>query len=104
MPNGLTQKWSVYSGSRTVMWPATPSPNPSRPKIRSAPASLLAPVVALLFDSCELRRERHDDLLRRELDATDGGRVRRYAVGVLGGVVVSVMAMSFTLLPVRARA
>ena len=38
-PNGLTQKWSGNSGSRTVMWPATPSPNPKRPKMRSAPAS-----------------------------------------------------------------
>ena len=39
MPNGLTQKWSGNSGSRTVMWPATPSPKPNRPKMRSAPAS-----------------------------------------------------------------
>ena len=39
-PNGLTQKWSGNSGSRTVMWPATPSPKPKRPKMRSAPASL----------------------------------------------------------------
>ena len=39
MPNGLTQKWSGNSGSRTVMWPATPSPKPKRPKMRSAPAS-----------------------------------------------------------------
>ena len=38
-PNGLTQKWSGNSGSRTVMWPATPSPKPKRPKMRSAPAS-----------------------------------------------------------------
>ena len=38
-PNGLTQKWSANSGSRTVMWPATPSPKPNRPKMRNAPAS-----------------------------------------------------------------
>src|SRR4051794_18323609 len=37
--NGLTQKWSGNSGSRTVMCPATPSPKPQRPKMRSAPAS-----------------------------------------------------------------
>ena len=40
MPNGLTQKWSVNSGSRAVMWPATPSEKPNRPNSRSAPASL----------------------------------------------------------------
>src|SRR4051794_10682300 len=39
-PNGLTQNRSGNSGSRTVMCPATPSANPSRPKIRNAPASL----------------------------------------------------------------
>src|SRR4051812_21993216 len=39
IPNGLTQKQSLYSGSRAVMWPDTPSSNPDRPKIRSAPAS-----------------------------------------------------------------
>src|SRR5580698_1267442 len=39
MPNGLTQKCSGYSGSRAVMWPATPSENPSLPKTRNAPAS-----------------------------------------------------------------
>ena len=38
MPNGLTQKWSVRSGSRAVMWPATPSSKPKRPKIRKAAA------------------------------------------------------------------
>src|SRR5579875_3529435 len=38
MPKGLTQKWSVSSGSRAVMWPATPSENPSLPKMRRAPA------------------------------------------------------------------
>src|SRR3954452_7994823 len=37
--NGLTQKWSGNSGSRTVMCPATPSPKPQRPKMRNAPAS-----------------------------------------------------------------
>ena len=38
-PSGFTQKWSGNSGSRTVMCPATPSPKPKRPKMRSAPAS-----------------------------------------------------------------
>ena len=40
MANGLTQKWSVNSGSRAVMWPATPSEKPKRPNNRSAPANL----------------------------------------------------------------
>src|SRR5271154_6367318 len=39
MPKGFTQKWSVSSGSRAVMWPATPSEKPKRPNTRSAPAS-----------------------------------------------------------------
>ena len=38
VPKGFTQKQSVCSGSRTVMWPATPSLNPKRPKIRKAAA------------------------------------------------------------------
>ena len=38
IPNGFTQNMSGYSGSRTVMWPATPSPKPNLPKMRSAPA------------------------------------------------------------------
>ena len=38
MPNGLTQKWSVRSGSRTVMWPAGPSSYPSRAHTRNAAA------------------------------------------------------------------
>ena len=37
--NGFTQNNSGNSGSRTVMCPATPSPNPTRPKMRSAAAS-----------------------------------------------------------------
>src|SRR5271167_919226 len=39
MPKGFTQKWSVNSGSRAVMCPATPSEKPKRPNRRSAPAS-----------------------------------------------------------------
>ena len=39
MPKGLTQKWSVSSGSRAVICPATPSEKPKRPKRRSAPAN-----------------------------------------------------------------
>src|SRR6202050_1642477 len=39
MPKGVTQKWSVSSGSRAVMCPATPSEKPKRPNSRSAPAS-----------------------------------------------------------------
>ena len=39
IPNGLTQNMCGSSGSRTVMWPAIPSPNPKRPKMRNAPAS-----------------------------------------------------------------
>ncbi len=38
MPSGLTQKWSVSSGSRAVMWPAVPSSKPKAPKIRKAAA------------------------------------------------------------------
>ena len=38
MPNGFTQKRSGSSGSRAVMWPATPSPNPKRPNSRNAAA------------------------------------------------------------------
>ena len=38
MPNGFTQKWSARSGSRAVMWPATPSSKPNRPKRRNAAA------------------------------------------------------------------
>src|SRR3954468_12187878 len=37
-PNGLTQKWSSSSGSRAVMWPATPSSKPNLPNSRNAPA------------------------------------------------------------------
>ena len=36
---GLTQKWSVSSGSRAVMWPATPSLKPNLPNRRKAAAS-----------------------------------------------------------------
>ena len=38
MPSGLTQKWSVSSGSRAVMWPAVPSSKPKAPKMRKAAA------------------------------------------------------------------
>src|SRR5437588_2141912 len=38
MANGLTQKWSSFSGSRAVMWPATPSSKPKRENRRNAPA------------------------------------------------------------------
>src|SRR4051794_29008305 len=38
MPNGFTQKWSSRSGSRAVMWPATPSSNPNLPKRRNPAA------------------------------------------------------------------
>lgn len=37
-PKGLTQKVSGWTGSRIVMWPATPSSNPNFPKIRKAAA------------------------------------------------------------------
>jgi hypothetical protein len=43
MPNGLTQKWSVSSGSRAVMCPATPSSNPNRLNRRNAVPSWLPP-------------------------------------------------------------
>src|SRR5262245_20957545 len=39
MPNGLTQKWSRFSGSRAVMCPATPSSNPNLAKRRKAAAN-----------------------------------------------------------------
>ena len=39
IPNGLTQNMCGSSGSRTVMWPAIPSPKPNLPKMRNAPAS-----------------------------------------------------------------
>ena len=55
-PNGLTQKRSGYSGSRTVMWPATPSPKPKRPKMRNAPASFCLRWTPLLLDVLERRR------------------------------------------------
>src|SRR5438309_8242151 len=38
MPKGLTQKWSVSSGSRAVMWPATPSSKPHLENMRKAAA------------------------------------------------------------------
>ena len=38
MPNGFTQKWSSRSGSRAVMWPATPSSKPNLPKSRKPAA------------------------------------------------------------------
>ena len=38
IPNGFTQKWSSRSGSRAVMWPATPSSKPNFPKIRKPAA------------------------------------------------------------------
>ena len=38
MPNGFTQKQSVCSGSRAVMWPATPSSKPYFEKTRNAAA------------------------------------------------------------------
>ena len=38
IPNGLTQKVSGTSGSRAVMWPATPSQKPHAAKIRKPPA------------------------------------------------------------------
>src|SRR4051812_26600972 len=38
MPSGLTQKWSRRSGSRAVMWPATPSSKPNCPNSRKAAA------------------------------------------------------------------
>ena len=38
IPNGFTQKWSVSSGSRAVMWPATPSSNPNLENRRNAAA------------------------------------------------------------------
>ena len=39
IPNGFTQKRSRCSGSRTVMWPATPSSKPNLPKRRNDAAS-----------------------------------------------------------------
>ena len=39
MPKGFTQKWSRCSGSRAVMWPATPSSKPNLPKSRNPAAS-----------------------------------------------------------------
>ena len=50
MPNGLTQKWSRRSGSRAVMWPATPSSKPNWPKSRNAGGEALLAVEALLLD------------------------------------------------------
>ncbi len=38
IPNGFTQKWSVNSGSRAVMCPATPSSKPNRLNNRKAAA------------------------------------------------------------------
>ena len=39
MANGLTQKWSDSSGSRAVMWPATPSSKPNLENRRKPAAS-----------------------------------------------------------------
>ena len=39
IPNGFTQKRSRCSGSRTVMWPATPSSKPNLPNSRNDAAS-----------------------------------------------------------------
>lgn len=39
-PKGFTQKVDGSTGSRSVMWPATPSSKPNFPKIRKAAASL----------------------------------------------------------------
>ena len=38
IPNGFTQKQSGCTGSRTVMWPATPSSKPYLAKMRNAHA------------------------------------------------------------------
>ncbi len=38
MAKGLTQKWSSRSGSRAVMWPATPSSKPNLENSRNAAA------------------------------------------------------------------
>ena len=38
IPNGFTQKWSSRSGSRAVMWPATPSSKPNFPNSRKPAA------------------------------------------------------------------
>jgi hypothetical protein len=46
MAKGFTQKWSVSSGSRAVMWPATPSEKPGQ---------LLLAVQSLLLHRGELR-------------------------------------------------
>ena len=58
-PNGLTQKWSGRSGSRTVMCPATPSAKPNLPKMRSAPASLALRWALLVSDVVERRRSEY---------------------------------------------
>ena len=81
LPNGLTQKWSGNSGSRTVMCPATPSPKPKRPKMRRAPASFC------------LRWSRSSSTV-----ANVGGPVSDTSLAVssmpsIVGVPVSVMAM-----------
>ena len=86
LPNGLTQKWSGNSGSRTVMCPATPSPKPKRPKMRRAPASFC------------LRWRRSSSTV-----ANVGGPVSDTSLAVssmpsIVGVPVSVMAMRGRLL------
>ena len=49
-PNGLTQKRSGCSGSRTVMWPATPSSKPKRREQAEGAREALLAVAALLLD------------------------------------------------------
>jgi hypothetical protein len=61
--------------ARDALAEAEPAEDPQ------GPGEFAATVVALLFDGCELRRERHDDLFRTELDAVDRRRGRRTARG-----------------------
>src|SRR3989337_1501376 len=99
LPNGLTQNSSGNSGSRTVMWPATPSLNPNLPKMRRAPASfalrlarssstvaqgageLRLAVGAFLLDRREGRREVERGLLRNQRPTVDAARRGRGVSG-----------------------
>ena len=62
---------------------------------------LVPPVVALFLDRGERRGSVTATCWRRQFDAVDH---RGGSSGALVGTLVSVMAMSFTLLPVHARA
>src|SRR5215471_1134857 len=98
-PSGFTQNRSVCSGSRTVMWPATPSSNWKRANRRNAAASrcLRARRSVAKSGMCDLlgRREALGELLGDEVAVA--GPAARDVAAVLDdegvGVVVARAAL-----------